>query len=40
VEGAKGKTVRIDIKQAPWNKWFSLNPVYSYVDSLDALSSF
>jgi hypothetical protein len=35
VEGAKGKTVRIDIKDAPLNKWWSLNPVWSSLASID-----
>lgn len=40
VEGAKGKTVRIDIKDAPWGKWWSLNPVYSDIASLDDPTDF
>ena len=40
VVGVKGKTVRIDIQEAPLGKWWSLNPVYSYVSSLDDLDSF
>ena len=40
LEGVKGKTVRVDIKEAPLNKWWSLNPVYSYVPSIDDLDAF
>ncbi|MBC7783566.1 MAG: hypothetical protein H7144_06980 [Burkholderiales bacterium] len=40
VDGAAGKTVRIDIEDANWGKWNSLNPVYSNVESIDDLASF
>jgi hypothetical protein len=40
VEGAKGKTVRIDIKDAPLNKWWSLNPVWSGLASIDDPATF
>jgi hypothetical protein len=40
VEGAKGKTVRIDIKDAPLNKWWSLNPVWSSLASIDDPATF
>lgn len=35
VEGAKGKTIRVDLQNVALNKWSSLNPVYSYAASLD-----
>ena len=40
VEGAKGHTVRIDLRSVPLNKWSTLNPVYSTVASVDALDAF
>ncbi len=40
LEGVKGKTVRVDIQNAPLNKWWSLNPVFSDVPSIDELEAF
>jgi hypothetical protein len=40
LEGVAGKTIRIDFEHAPLNKWWSLNPVYSYAADLDDPSSF
>lgn len=34
VEGVKGRTVRIDFEDAPVGKWWSLNPVYSYITAI------
>jgi hypothetical protein len=42
VAGVAGRTVRIDLtgKNIEWNKWLTLNPMYSYVNSLDDPNSF
>ncbi len=40
LEGVKGKTVRVDILNSPLNQWWSLNPVYSDVQSIDRLDAF
>ena len=40
VEGARGRTVRIDIKDSPLGKWWSLNPVCSNIASLDDPAGF
>ena len=40
VEGAAGKTLRIDLRNVSLEKWGSLNPVCSYVESLDDPDSF
>lgn len=40
IEGAKGHTVRIDLRSVPLNKWATLNPVYSTVASIDTLDAF
>lgn len=40
IEGAAGRTVRIDFKNAQLWKWSTLNPVYSYVTDLDDPASF
>lgn len=40
VTGAKGKTIRIDFEDAPIGKWWSLNPVYSYVADLSSPANF
>ncbi len=40
IEGAKGRTVTIDLSNAPIRKWKTLNPVYSYVEDINALDSF
>ena len=34
LEGAKGRTVRIDLKNVALGKWSTLNPVYSYISDL------
>ena len=40
IEGAKGRTLTIDLRDAPLRKWKTLNPVYSYVEDIGALDSF
>ncbi len=40
IEGAKGRTLTIDLSNAPIRKWKTLNPVYSYVEDIGALDSF
>ncbi len=40
LEGVEGRTVRIDFEEAPIWKWWSLNPVYSYVADLDDPENF
>jgi len=37
---SEGQTLRIDIVDAPVHKWWSLNPVYSYVTDLAVLQAF
>ncbi len=40
IEGAKGRTLTIDLRNAPIRKWKTLNPVYSYVKDIHALDTF
>lgn len=40
IEGAAGRTVRIDLKNAPIQKWTTLNPVYSELTDLDDPAGF
>ncbi len=40
IEGAEGRTITIDLKDAPIGKWKTLNPVYSYAKDIHALDSF
>lgn len=40
VEGAKGRTLTIDLKNVQIRKWKTLNPVYSYVEDLSDPESF
>lgn len=40
IDGCAGKTVRIDFDNAPLGKWWSLNPLYSYVTDLSDPANF
>jgi hypothetical protein len=40
VEGAKGRTLRIDLENVPVGKWRTLNPLISYAPSVDELRAY
>ncbi len=40
IEDAAGKTLRIDLKDVPRNKWMTLNPVYCYTEDLADMKNY
>lgn len=40
LKGVAGKTVQIDFRNAPLNKWGTLNPVFTYADDLNDPDNF